>query len=139
MRLVAAMWVAGAALALAQSVESPTRQPDAYNNWKLALAGGTATDPTTITAPPGFKIELLRSALPDEDSWVSMAFDPQGRLTVACEKKGLLRLTIGAGGVEKVERINDTLLECRGLLYTGGSLYANANNSKMLVRLRSSK
>ena len=121
-------------------MEAPTRQPDAYNNWKLALAAGTATDPAQITLPPGFKIELLRSAQPAEDSWVSMAFDPEGRLTIAREKKGLLRMTLSPGtGVEKVERINDTLLECRGLLYTGGALYANANNSKMLVRLRSSK
>src|SRR5471030_1137631 len=103
----AAIWFAAAAMSLAQTVEAPTRQPDAYNTWKLALTAGTATDPATITVPPGFKIELLRSAQPDEDSWVSMAFDPQGRLTVACEKKGLLRLTLGAGGVEKVERIND--------------------------------
>ncbi|NIP95171.1 MAG: c-type cytochrome, partial [Akkermansiaceae bacterium] len=43
----------------------------------------------------------------------------------------------GAGGkVAKVETINDTLLECRGLLFAHGSLYANANNSKALYRLR---
>ncbi len=114
-----------------------TRQPDAYNTWKLAFTPGTATDPATITAPAGFKVELLRSALPEEDSWVSLAFDPKGRLTIGREKKGLLRLTLSAGaGVEKVEVINDTLLECRGLLYAHGALYANANNSKVLVRLR---
>ncbi|MDR3405782.1 MAG: hypothetical protein P4L99_25075 [Chthoniobacter sp.] len=123
----------------ADPLDTTTRQPDAYNTWKLALAAGTATDPAAITVPPGFKIERLRSAQPDEDSWVSMAFDPQGRLTIACEKKGLLRMTLAGGGVEKVERINDSLLECRGLLYADGALYANANNSKELVRLRSSK
>ena len=135
--IVAALGI-GAGLA-ADPIDVTTRQPDAYNTWKLALAAGTATDPATITVPPGFKIELLRSAQPDEDSWVSMAFDPQGRLTIACEKKGLLRMTLAAGGVEKVERINDSLLECRGLLYADGALCANANNSKTLVRLRSSK
>jgi putative heme-binding domain-containing protein len=123
----------------ADSIETSTRQPDAYNNWKLALAAGIATDPATIKVPPGFKIELLRSAKPEEDSWVSMAFDPQGRLTIACEKKGLLRMTLGKDVVEKVERINDSLLECRGLLYDSGVLFANANNNKTLVRLRSSK
>jgi predicted regulator of Ras-like GTPase activity (Roadblock/LC7/MglB family) len=35
-----------------------------------------------------------------------------------------------------VEVIDDTLLECRGLLYAHGALYANANNSKAFVRLR---
>jgi hypothetical protein len=133
-----ALWLALSINSSAQSVQSPTRQPDAYNNWKLALSG-VATDPTAITVPAGFKVELLRSAQPDEDSWVSMAFDPQGRLTVGCEKKGLLRLTLGASAVEKVERINDTLLECRGLLYAADALYANANNNKTLVRLRSTK
>jgi putative heme-binding domain-containing protein len=123
----------------ADPVDSPTRQPDAYNNWKLALSAGNATDPATITVPPGFKVELLRSSQPGEDSWVSMAFDPQGRLTVACEKQGLLRFTLEPGGVKKVERINDSLLECRGLLYTNGALYADANNSKSFVRLRSTK
>jgi putative heme-binding domain-containing protein len=122
-----------------QTVETPTRQPDAYNAWKLALGGGTATDPKAITVPEGFAVELLRSALPEEDSWVSMAFDPEGRLTIGCEKKGLLRMTLAAAGVAQVERIEDTLLECRGLLYAHGALYAVANNSKVLVRLRSTR
>jgi len=137
--VVALLWMWPGKAASVDPVASPTRQPDAYNNWKLALAAGTATDPAAITVPAGFKIELLRSSQPGEDSWVSMAFDPQGRLTVACEKQGLLRLTLEPGGVKKVERINDSLLECRGLLYANGALYANANNSKALVRLRSSK
>jgi len=138
--LVAWLGVIVGPLAVSQSsLEVPTRQPDAYNLWKLALTPGTATDPAAITAPVGFKVELLRSAEPSEDSWVSMAFDPQGRLTIACEKKGLLRMTLGTDRVEKVERINDSLLECRGLLYADGVLYANANNSKAFVRLRSSK
>ncbi len=123
----------------ANPVQAPTRQPDAYNNWKLALGVAGATDPATITLPAGFELRLLRSAQAGEDSWVSMAFDSQGRLTVACEKRGLLRFTLEPGGVKTVERINDSLLECRGLLYASGALYANANNSKTLVRLRSSK
>jgi putative heme-binding domain-containing protein len=38
--------------------------------------------------------------------------------------------------VVHVETINDELLECRGLLYAHGALYASANNSKGLYRLR---
>ncbi len=137
--LLAGMTIVSGPLAFAQKgIENVTRQPDAYNTWKLALSGGQATDPTAITVPAGFKVELLRSAEPAEDSWVALAFDPQGRVTIACEKKGLLRMTLGPGRVENVERINDTLLECRGLLYADGALYADANNSKMFVRLRSS-
>ena len=68
--------LASAAFSLAQEqLTDVTRKPDAYNTWKLALTPGTATDAAAITVPAGFKIELLRSALPEEDSWVSMAFD----------------------------------------------------------------
>jgi len=110
---------------------------DAYNSWQLAKPGAQnqATDPATLTLPPGFKAELIRSAQPGEDSWVSMAFDPQGRITLGKEKKGLLRLTLSGSGDQKVEVIDDQLLECRGLLYAHGSLFANANNSKALYRL----
>jgi len=110
---------------------------DAYNSWKLALSTNTATDPATFTLAKGFKAELIRSAQPGEGSWISLAFDPKGRLTLARENRGLLRATLGKKGVEKVEVINDTLLECRGLLYAHDSLYADANNSKGFYRLRS--
>ncbi|HMC12659.1 MAG TPA: hypothetical protein VKH44_15270, partial [Pirellulaceae bacterium] len=67
-----------------------------------------------------------------------MAFDPRGRLTIAREDKGLLRMTLDADrrAVERVETINSDLQECRGLLYAYDSLYANANNSKGMYRLR---
>ncbi len=110
---------------------------DAYNSWQLAKPGAQnqATDPATLTLLPGFKAELIRSAQPGEDSWVSMAFDPQGRVTLGKEKKGLLRLTLSGSGEQKVAAIDDELLECRGLLYAHGSLFANANVSKTLFRL----
>ena len=34
-----------------------TRTVDAYNSWMLARGEDRATDPTSITAPPGFKVE----------------------------------------------------------------------------------
>jgi putative heme-binding domain-containing protein len=110
---------------------------DAYNSWQLAKPGAQnqATDPATLTLPSGFKADLIRSAQPGEDSWVSMAFDPQGRITLGKEKKGLLRLTLSGSGDQKMETIDDELLECRGLLYAHGSLFANANNTKALFRL----
>ena len=110
---------------------------DAYDSWKLALGVHVATDPATITLLRGFKAELVRSAQPEEGSWISMAFDPQGRLTLAREKRGLIRLSkplTPTGG--EVEIIEDTLLECRGLLYAHDALYVNANNSKGFYRLR---
>lgn len=108
---------------------------DAYNSWQLAKPGAQsqATDPSEFTLLPGYKAELLRSAQPGEDSWVAMAFDPQGGLTLAKEKKGLLRFDPQSGAMKLIE---DSLLECRGLLHAHGVLYANANNSKGLYRLR---
>lgn len=108
---------------------------DAYNSWQLAKPGtqSQATDPKELTLPPGFKAELVRSAQPGEDSWVAMAFDSQGRLTLSKEKKGLLRFDPKSGSMTEIE---STLLECRGLVYAHGVLYANANNSKGLYRLR---
>ena len=132
------------AKALYLTDEAPTTNPfdlkkafDAYNSWQLAKPGAQnqATDPTTLTLLPGFKSELIRSSQPGEDSWVSMAFDPQGRITLGKEKKGLLRLTLSGNGEQRVEMIDDELLECRGLLYAHGSLFANANNTKALIRL----
>lgn len=113
-----------------------------YNQWKRALGTNAATAGEHITALPGFSVELLRSAQPGEGSWVAMAFDPRGHIVIAREDKGLLRLTPGntnqipASPGCRVETINTNLLECRGLLFAYGALYANANNSKGLYRLR---
>lgn len=108
---------------------------DAYNSWQLAKKGAQAeaTDPAGFATPPGFKVERVRSAQADEDSWVAMTFDPQGRVIIAREKRGLLRLDPRQNTVALVE---DSLLECRGLLFMDGVLYANANNSKGLYRMQ---
>ena len=107
---------------------------DAYNSWQLAKPGAqnTATVAESLTLLPGFKAELIRSAQPGEDSWVSMTFDPQGRILLGREKRGLLRFD---PRTQSAEVIDDTLLECRGLLFVKDVLFANANNSKGLYRL----
>ncbi len=108
-----------------------------YEQWRQAVAG-KAMDENRFWTVPGFEIALVRTATSEEGSWVSMAFDPKGRLTIAREEKGLLRMTLDkeSRSIEKVEVINNQLLECRGLLYAHNALYANANNSKGLYRLR---
>ncbi|QDV47638.1 Cytochrome c [Stieleria neptunia] len=109
-----------------------------YEQWRRASGADAGTDPATFVTQPGFEVDLIRSAKADEGSWVSMALDPQGRITIAREDKGLLRMTLSRDGkrITAVETINDELLECRGLLYAYDALYANANNSKGLYRLR---
>lgn len=109
---------------------------DAYNSWRLAAGANQATPASDIRVPEGYKVELIRSAQQGEDSWIGLAFDPKGRLTIAKEKRGLLRLTLDGNRVSKLETIEDSLLECRGMLYAYGSLYVNANNSKGFYRLR---
>lgn len=108
-----------------------------YEQWRQAVAG-KSTEENRFWTAPGFEIALVRTATSDEGSWVSMAFDPRGRLTIAREDKGLFRMTFDnqSQSIDKVEVINDQLLECRGLLYAHNALYANANNSKGLYRLR---
>ena len=111
---------------------------DDYTQWKDALTSEQGTDPTGLDLPAGFQASRLRSALKQEGSWVSMTQDPEERWIIAREKRGLLRLTLPNAGTDdiKVEVINDTLAECRGLLYAYDSLYAMANNDKALFRLR---
>lgn len=116
--------------------ELPDVSPFAeYNQWKEALDGEAAS---LSPLPPGFEIEKVRDALEGEDSWVSLAVDPKGRLLIGMEQKGILRLTLSAQGdqVVAVETINDTLEECRGLVWSGDTLYAHANNNKALYTLR---
>jgi glucose/arabinose dehydrogenase len=135
-----------------------------YNQWKQALGTNSATPADRLTALPGFSVELIRSAAPGEGSWVALACDPRGRFVIAREDRGLLRLTFPTNGPFvfqalagegtqrrlkpglqtptndaasiQIETINTNLLECRGLLFAYDALYANANNSKGLYRLR---
>jgi putative heme-binding domain-containing protein len=111
---------------------------DNYEQWRQALGGAQGTNQPAFWLAANFAISLVRQAQPEEGSWVSMAFDPRGRITIGREDKGLLRMTLDAAhqSVERVETINDELQECRGLLYAYDALYANANNSKGLYRLR---
>ncbi|NOX99432.1 MAG: c-type cytochrome [Verrucomicrobia bacterium] len=120
------------------SPKTPVPQLEAYESWKMAGKGkdGALTGASTIFAPKGFKVELLHAATKSEDSWVGMTFDGKGRVIVAMEDKGLLRMTLTKGKVDKVEVINTELEECRGLLWAYDALYANANDSKGFYRLR---
>jgi len=139
------VWCFAGALILALGSPAPAATvpvEEDYNQWKRALGTNTATAAEHITALPGFAVELLRSAQAGEGSWVAMAFDPRGRIVIAREDRGLLRLSAASNDRSttqrawRVETINTNLLECRGLLFAYDALYANANNSKGLYRLR---
>ncbi|MEK6261361.1 MAG: hypothetical protein AABP62_22405, partial [Planctomycetota bacterium] len=65
-----------------------------YDQWKLALTQNGVASPVTISTLPGFKVEVVRVAEPNEGSWISLAFDSKGRAIIGREDKGLLRLTL---------------------------------------------
>ena len=102
----------------------------------FALASGSgpttakqATPPDSITALPGFEVELVRNAASDEGSWICMTIDDRGRLIVSPQdsKQPLLRLTLDERGqVARTETIDLGVGEAMGLLFAMDSLYANA-------------
>jgi putative heme-binding domain-containing protein len=114
----------------------PSAAFDAYNGWRLASGAGAATPPESIQTLPGFRVELIRSAQPEEGSWIAMTFDENKNLILAREKRGLIRLQLeNFQTVTQVELIDDTLEEVRGLVHLGRRLYAHANRGKELVML----
>ncbi len=101
--------------------------------------GLSLQDDPDITALPGFKVEAIYSASPEEGSWVSMAFDPKGRLIVSPEKGKLCRVTLPQGGEPaRAERLPVEVGDAQGLCYAFESLYVNGNGpgGPGLYRLR---
>ena len=117
---------------------------DNYEQWKLALQEEKSEPTNTAMFSIADNFQIQEISFPsgsevDLGSWVSMTIDSLGRLIIARESKGLIRVTLSATGdsVESIEWINRDLQECRGLTFRGKDLFVNANNSKGLYRLRS--
>ncbi len=101
-----------------------------------ARAAG-ATPAAELTVPPGFRIELLRSAGPREGSWVCMTVDDTGRLYICPQQAvpesgfardsgwgGIFRATIDEkGNLATWERVPVPIGGCMGMLWTGGVLF----------------
>jgi putative heme-binding domain-containing protein len=107
-----------------------------YNQWKEALGGNA--DSQLSPLPLGFEIKKVRAAQEGEDSWISLAIAPDGRLIIGNERQGLLRLTLSDDGEQVVsaDTIGESLEECRGLVWRGDSLFVHANRTGGLFRLR---
>ena len=76
--------------------------------WGDPLKSAHATAAESLTVPPGFKVELIRTSEAEEGSWISMTVDNKGRLIISPQddKQPLLRITLTKSGqVEKVEPI----------------------------------
>ena len=98
-----------------------------------------ATPPSSIRATDGFRVQRLRSAQADEGSWISMTFDPDGRIIVGLDDRGLARLTIDEERTSAdFEPLSGTesFRHVRGVLFAHDSLYVAATNSEAVYRLR---
>lgn len=113
---------------------NPEGVSEDYYQWKKALGPATGQATTQVAVLPGFEVELVRNSAPGEGSWVSLTFDHRGRLILGREGRGLLRYSLPPA--DRLEVINETLEECRGVVMAGRALFANANNSRGLYRLR---
>lgn len=109
-----------------------------YEQWQQAKTDSKKKAVPKFWTVPGFEVTELRVAQADEGSWISLAFDPQGRMIISREDQGFLRMTLAESrkSVARVEAISSDLKECRGLAYEGEWLYASANNSLGLYRLQ---
>ncbi len=98
-----------------------------WGNVAIPAPVAQATPVEAITVPPGFKVELLRSAERGEGSWVSMTLDNHGRLIISPQGgEPLLRVTLDANGhLAKREQLDVPIHGAMGLLYAFDSLYVN--------------
>jgi len=108
--------------------------------WGDVLKAAQATPAEKIETLPGFKVQLLHSAQPDEGSWICMTVDPKGRLIISPQRddQPLLRLTLTrAGQVDRIEPIPAPVKQAMGLCYAHDSVYVNGHgpNGTGLYRL----
>lgn len=94
--------------------------------------GMIAKDRDIFNVPEGFQVELLYTVPKDTlGSWVSIAFDDQGRLLASDQgDKGICRITppaIGSDEPTKVEHLDLKLTAAHGMLYAFDSLYLSIN------------
>ncbi len=122
----------------------------------LATASSTlvareATPAESLYTLPGFKVELIANAEPEEGSWVAMCKDDKGRFIISPQypknntNGGLLRVTLGPDGkVIKREFIAKPLYDAQGMTWANNALYVVVNkyNNKFetgLYRVRDTK
>jgi putative heme-binding domain-containing protein len=108
---------------------------------QAAAAPRQATPADALATLADFKVELIRSAAPDEGSWVCITVDPKGRLIISPQdpKHPMLRVTLTREGqIEKIEPIELQVGGAMGLLYAFDSLYVNGKgrDGLALYRLR---
>jgi putative heme-binding domain-containing protein len=102
---------------------SRTRGP-----WGDPFAERVATPVSAIRVPQGFVVERVASARRDQGSWVAMAFDGRGGLTISPQSGPLLRAVLeqSTGRTRAVISplpLARPLGDAQGLLHAFGALY----------------
>jgi putative heme-binding domain-containing protein len=92
--------------------------------WGNVLEGVVSAAPA-LQALPDFKVEVLYTVPKEEGSWVSMCFDPQGRIIVGPQSGKPLRVTLGE--IVKTEKLDVAVGDAQGLLHAFGNLYITGN------------
>ena len=88
---------------------------------------------SALTVPDGFTVELIASAQADQGSWVSLAFDPQGRAVVSPQSGKTLRLEIprvstGFTGTDvRVTELTGAPESAQGLCFAGNELWVDSS------------
>lgn len=105
--------------------------------WGTVLKSPQATPAESLRTLPGFQVELIRSADVGEGSWVSMSFDPKGRLWISPQgTEPLLRATLTNGQVSVLQPVPTPARAAMGLLWAFDSLYVNGRGTNGLALYR---
>ncbi|MCA9150221.1 MAG: c-type cytochrome [Planctomycetales bacterium] len=128
------------AQAQAQSAVADVAEEAAEGRWVeqmpevvTSVSDGSG-DKQAFQVLPGFQVERLFE-VPKEThgSWVSMAFDDQGRLIVSDQQKlGLFRVTpspVGSEEPTRVEKLDLPVTSAQGMLFAFDSLYISINGA----------
>ena len=92
-----------------------------------------APSASALTVPDGFTVELVASAQADHGSWVSLAFDPQGRAVVSPQSGKTLRMEIpgvstGCTGTDvRITELTGAPGSAQGLCFAGNELWVDSS------------
>jgi putative heme-binding domain-containing protein len=107
-----------------------------------------------LTVAPGFKVELLKSAAPEEGSWICLAIDGKGRLYISPQGKppgagtkredawgGLWRVTLDKGHISQWDKVPVPVGDAMGMLWAFDSLYVSGEGpeGRGIYRLKDAK
>ena len=112
---------------------SGTTSDDKEATPTAGIARDRATDVSSLSIPPDFKVETVYSVpKASQGSWVSITIDDKGRLIASDQgEQGLFRVTLEKGSQPTVVKMPVELSSAQGLLWKSGCLYASVTGKGM--------